>query len=96
MQMPHNVKWPNRLNSYLCTISDADFGTIQELSETEYKRQIERLVSSKPWEMPSQNNSYFQPLVEAAMYVYNNWTNGGKKTAQQITKVFYSDDRIKH
>ena len=40
-----------------------------------------------PWEMPSQNNSFFQPLVEAAMYVYNNWTNGGKKTAQQISKV---------
>ena len=62
---------------------------MHEITEKEYKSEILRLVSSMPWETPSQNNSYYQPLAEAAMFVYNNWTNGGRKMAQQIIKVRY-------
>ena len=68
----------------------ADFGVVHEITEKEYKAEILRLVSSMPWETPSQNNSYYQPLAEAAMFVYNNWTNGGRKMAQQIIKVHSS------
>ena len=78
---------PPRLLYQGPTFPSPDFRALPTVNDTLYKARIHRLVSPMPWEPPSQSNAYLQPLVEAAVYTYMNWTNKEPRNAQQFVKV---------
>ncbi len=60
---------------------------MDEITEDDYQMGVHRLISPMPWELPPQDNAYLQPLVDATVFTYVNWTEAQPIRAQQLVKV---------